>query len=62
MRELALAAFAAETDAHLVTEPRDKRFERFARGFDTAGYLAGLGREGGEDQIAHAGSNSRGER
>ncbi len=42
MNELALAAFAAETDRHLVAEPRSARFERFAREFDSPGYLAGL--------------------
>jgi DNA processing protein len=46
VNELALAAFAAETGAHVVAEPRTARFARFARGFDTAGYLAGLTRAG----------------
>jgi DNA processing protein len=39
MKELALAAFAAQTGEHLVSEPRDARFERFARGFDAREYL-----------------------
>jgi DNA processing protein len=39
MKELALAAFAAQTGEHLVSEPRHARFERFARGFDAREYL-----------------------
>jgi DNA processing protein len=46
VRELALAAFAAETDSHLVSEPRGERFDRFARGFDSRAYLADLERRG----------------
>lgn len=46
MSELALAAFAAHTDSHLVTEPRSQRFARFRREFDAAAYLAGLERRG----------------
>jgi DNA processing protein len=46
VKELALAAFAAETGSHLVSEPRDSRFTRFRRGFDADGYLAELGRRG----------------
>ena len=34
MSELALAAFAAATDAHLVGEPRSARFAAFKRSFD----------------------------
>jgi DNA processing protein len=46
MSELALAAFAAETGGHLVTEPRDARFRRFRDSFDEPAYrerLAGRG-------------------
>jgi DNA processing protein len=46
VRELALAAFAAEGDRHLVAEPRERRFERFAASFDEAMYLAELERRG----------------
>ena len=46
MRELALAVFAAESDRHVVSEPRDRRFDRFACGFDQASYLADLERRG----------------
>ncbi|HSC50750.1 MAG TPA: DNA-processing protein DprA [Gaiellaceae bacterium] len=42
MSDLALAAFAAETDAHLVREPRERRFERFRRRFDEQAYRADL--------------------
>jgi len=44
--ELALAAFAAETDAHVVTRPRDRRFARFAAGFDEPEYRRELERRG----------------
>ena len=46
MSELALAAFAAETDAHFVRAPRDRAFRAFARQFDEAAYLARLRDEG----------------
>lgn len=46
MNELALAAFAAHTDSHLVNEPRDARFARFRRSFDSGAYLAGLEQRG----------------
>jgi DNA processing protein len=46
MSELALAAFAAHTDSHLVTAPRSERFARFQREFDAAAYLADLERRG----------------
>lgn len=46
MRELALAAFAAERGAHLIREPRDPAYRAFARVFDEAGYLAGLKAKG----------------
>jgi DNA processing protein len=42
--ELALAAFAAERDAHLVQEPRDHAFAAFLRRFDGDAYLARLGK------------------
>ena len=46
MTELALAAFAAHSDSHVVTAPRDERFRRFLRSFDEGPYLARLEREG----------------
>ncbi len=46
MSELAVAAFAAETGAHLVDAPRSRRFERFAAAFDERGYLDRLARRG----------------
>jgi DNA processing protein len=46
MSELALAAFAAHTDSHLVKAPRDERFARFVRAFDSRAYLADLERRG----------------
>jgi len=46
MSELALAAFAAHTDSHLVAVPRDQRFARFQREFDSRAYLADLERRG----------------
>src|ERR671934_103084 len=42
MSDLALAAFAAKTGTHVVREPRERRFERFLRGFDSGRYLAAL--------------------
>jgi DNA processing protein len=44
--ELALAAFAADRDAHLVQEPRDRSYAAFVRQFDQAAYVVGL-REAG---------------
>jgi DNA processing protein len=44
--ELALAAFAAETQSHVVREPRDRRYEQFVRSFDEGAYLADLERRG----------------
>lgn len=38
MTELALAAFAAESDAHVVSRPRSRRFARFAAAFDESEY------------------------
>jgi DNA processing protein len=40
--ELALAAFAAETGQHVVSEPRDRRFAVFRRRFDAAAYEQAL--------------------
>lgn len=42
MSDLVLAAFAAETGAHVVHEPRERRFERFRGAFDEARYRAEL--------------------
>ena len=47
MSDLALAAFAAETNRHLVREPRsDPAFQSFARVFDEGAYLARLRERG----------------
>jgi DNA processing protein len=46
MTELALAAYAAEHDVHLVRLPRDQAFARFARSFDEASYLTRLQERG----------------
>jgi DNA processing protein len=46
MTELALAAFAAEADAHVVSRPRSGRFARFAAGFDEREYRRELERRG----------------
>ena len=46
MTELALAAFAAETDAHVVSRPRSARFARFAAAFDEGEYRRELERHG----------------
>ena len=42
MSDLVLAAFAAETGAHVVHEPRQRQFERFRRRFDEDAYRAKL--------------------
>lgn len=42
MNGLAIAVFAGETGAHLLSEPRSARFERFRSSFDERGYLARL--------------------
>jgi DNA processing protein len=42
--ELALAAFAAETDAYVVSRPRSARFARFAAAFDEGEYRRELER------------------
>jgi DNA processing protein len=44
--DLALAVFAAETDTHVVREPKERRFERFERGFDEQRYRIGLAASG----------------
>jgi len=44
--ELALAVFAAETGAHLVEAPRERRFARFERDFDEGAYRATLAARG----------------
>ena len=46
MSEVALAAFAAETGSHVVSEPRGPAFERFRQRFDEGAYLARLGERG----------------
>ena len=46
MNDLALAAFAAETGGHVVHVPKERRFERFSRAFDTEGYRAALAARG----------------
>ncbi len=46
MTELALAAFAAHTDSHLVDAPRTEHFARFRRQFDERAYLAEIGARG----------------
>lgn len=44
--ELALAAYAAETGAHLIRPPRDPGYARFARRFDADAYLHRLAARG----------------
>ncbi len=44
--ELVLAAFAAETGSHVVSEPRSGRFRRFLSGFDEQTFLDGLAGRG----------------
>ncbi len=46
MKELALAAFAAETGSHLVSAPRSARFATFSRSFDAADYTSRLAERG----------------
>ena len=46
MSELALAAFAAETGVHLVSEPKDARFRRFRERFEEQAYLERLAARG----------------
>jgi DNA processing protein len=42
VNDLALAAFAAQTGAHVVCEPKEVRFERFRRSFDSKAFRAAL--------------------
>jgi DNA processing protein len=42
MREIVIAAYAAESGSHVVAVPRDERFRSFARGFDEQAFLHGL--------------------
>jgi DNA processing protein len=44
--ELALAAFAAETGGHVVSEPRDVRYRRFCERFDEAAFRGELAEAG----------------
>jgi DNA processing protein len=44
--EIALAAFAADTGGHLVSEPRTQRYARFCRAFDEVAYRARLSERG----------------
>ena len=46
MSELVLAAFAAASNAHVVSRPRERRFTRFAAAFDERGYRTDLARRG----------------
>jgi DNA processing protein len=46
MSDLTLAAFAAETGAHVVREPKELRFQRFRRAFDSGAFLAALAERG----------------
>jgi DNA processing protein len=46
LNPLAVAVFAAQTNSHLVREPRDRRFERFRASFDERAYRAELAERG----------------
>ena len=46
MSELALAAFAAATESHVVSAPANQRFRAFERSFDASAYLKGLAERG----------------
>jgi DNA processing protein len=46
VNELAVAAFAARAEAHVVSEPRSARFAAFVRGFDGRAYRDWLERAG----------------
>jgi DNA processing protein len=46
VNELALAAFAAETGGHVVSEPQEARYARFRRRFDEAAFRRGLAASG----------------
>jgi DNA processing protein len=56
MSELALAVYAAETGAHLVRPPDDRRWRAFSRAFDAGRFLAGLRERG----VAWIGRNEPG--
>jgi DNA processing protein len=53
--ELVLAAYAGETGSHVLSEPRDARFARFAQRFDGAAYRSRL-REAGIRWLARSDS------
>jgi DNA processing protein len=44
--ELTLAAFAAASDSHVVSRPRERRFARFVADFDERGYRSDLAARG----------------
>jgi DNA processing protein len=44
--DLAVAAFAAETGGHVISEPRGHRFRRFVTGFDEVAYRVTLAEKG----------------
>jgi DNA processing protein len=46
MSELAVAAFAAASNSHVVSRPRERRFARFVATFDERGYRSDLARRG----------------
>jgi DNA processing protein len=46
VNELVLAAFAAETGAHVIEEPRERRFDLFCRSFDEAAFRSSLAARG----------------
>jgi DNA processing protein len=46
VKELAIAAFAAETGSHVVQEPRSSVFARFLRSFDASRFIADLDARG----------------
>jgi DNA processing protein len=46
MSDLVLAAFAAETGSHVISEPRTKRYARFRRQFDPGAYAGRLAERG----------------
>jgi DNA processing protein len=46
MKELVLAAYAAETGSHVVSEPTTGRYRAFTRGFDPAVFQARLDEQG----------------
>ena len=46
MSDLALAAFAAASDSHVVRAPRDRAFRSFVRSFDEGAYAERLREQG----------------